>query len=74
MEKTNKQTNKKTNLRVHLLSSSSPPDESSPTEGDCMEFINNISYVDRLREMVSFELGKETERDVFSSCHAREDM
>ena len=26
-------------------------------------------YVNRKREMVSFELGKEIEKDVFSSCH-----
>ena len=31
-------------------------------------------FVDRIREIVSFELGIEIGKDVYSSCHERETM
>ena len=34
--------------------------------------VDSVMFVNRLREMVSFELGKEIEKDVFMSCHERE--
>ena len=37
-----------------------------------MQIKNEInSLVNRIRKMVSFELGREMERDVFMSCHKR---
>ena len=29
------------------------------------------NFVNRIREMGSFELAKETEKEIFSSCHER---
>ena len=34
----------------------------------------NIKFLYGIREMVSFELGREIEKDVFSSCHERGTM
>ena len=33
--------------------------------------VDSVMFINRIREMVSFELGKEIEKDVFSSCHER---
>ena len=33
--------------------------------------VGNVMFVDRIRGMVSFELGKEIEENIFSSCHER---
>ena len=33
--------------------------------------VNSVMFVNRIREMVSFELGEETEKDVFSSGDKR---
>ena len=33
--------------------------------------VDSVMFVYRIREMVSFELGKEIEKDVFLSCHER---
>ena len=34
--------------------------------------VDRVMFVNRGTEMVSFEFGKEIEKDVFSSCHERE--
>ena len=31
--------------------------------------MDSIMFVNRIRKVVSFELSKEIERDIFSSCH-----
>ena len=31
--------------------------------------VNSIMFVNRIQEMVSFEFGKEIEKEVFLSCH-----
>ena len=36
--------------------------------------VDGVMFVDGTRETVSFELGKEIEKDVFSSCHERGTM
>ena len=33
--------------------------------------VGNVMFVNRIREMVSFELGKEIGKNIFSSCHER---
>ena len=33
--------------------------------------VDNVMFVNRIRKMASFELSKEIEKDVFTSCHAR---
>ena len=33
--------------------------------------VESFTFVNRVREMVSVELGKEIEKDVFSSCHEK---
>ena len=39
------------------------------SEDSC--YVKFKQFWNRIREMVSFELGKEIEKDVFSSCHER---
>ena len=34
--------------------------------------VDSVMFVNRGTEMVSFEFGKEIEKDAFSSCHERE--
>ena len=36
--------------------------------------VDSFMFVIRIREMVSFELCKEIVKDVFSSCHERDDI
>ena len=36
--------------------------------------VDSVTFVDGTRETESFELGKEIEKDVFSSCHERGTM
>ena len=36
--------------------------------------VDSVMFVDGTRKTVSFELGKEIEKDFFSSCHERETM
>ena len=31
--------------------------------------VNSVKFVNRMKEMISFEFGKEMEKDVFLSCH-----
>ena len=31
--------------------------------------VNSVKFVNRIKEMISFEFGKEMEKDVFLSCH-----
>ena len=33
--------------------------------------VESLMFVNRIREMVNVELGKEIEKDVFSSCHEK---
>ena len=33
--------------------------------------VESLMFVNRVREMLIFELGKEIEKDVFSSCHEK---
>ena len=33
--------------------------------------VDSSMFVNKMREMVSVELGKEIEKDVFASCHER---
>ena len=33
--------------------------------------VESLMFVNRIREMASVELGKEIEKDVFSSCHEK---
>ena len=34
--------------------------------------VDSVMFVNRIREIISLELGKEIGKDVFSSCHAYE--
>ena len=43
--------------------------EHASSEDSC--YVKYKQFSNRIKEMVSFELSKEIEKDVFSSCHER---